>query len=421
MRPLPPRFPPEPATDPLPELPASAAPRPSRSPAAAPVSRDPPPVRDVPTVPLPASPFRPPAADRAGRPPGRVEWVDAAKGMTILLVVLHHLTLFLQPHGFVPGPVATINMGLTSLRMPLFFLASGLFFAGPLAGSWRVLLHKRVALFGYLYVLWATLQFLEMSLLPPGVAAPEVTQDAAEYVTLLLVPAPAMWFLYALSVYSVLAKLARPVPPWLQLTVTGAVSATIGADLVVIPSETWSLTIRYLFFFLLGCYARGLVERVAELTGVRRIAVGGAAVLVGALSAVALISGLRWVPGLALLLNLAVVVCGVQLAAWIAPSPISRPLLHLGRNTLQVYLTNVLWIGLITLLLRQVPIPPPHYPLPLILMVVVTALALLTGRALRAGWLYELPRPLAYRQTARPEPSEPPGGSRSASPRRFAE
>ena len=364
MRPLPPRFLPEPDTDPLPAV-------------------------------LPAS--------------ARVEWVDVAKGMTILLVVLHHVTLFLQPHGLVPGPVATINLGLTSLRMPLFFLASGLFFAGPLAGGWRALLHKRVALFGYLYLLWATLQFLEMSVLPPAVAAPEVTQDAAEYAALLLVPAPAMWFLYALSVYSVLAKLARPVPRWLQLTVTGAVSAAVGAGVLVFPSETWSLTVRYLFFFLLGCYARGMVERVAGLTGVRRLALAGVTLLVGMLSAAALTSGLRWVVGLALVFNLAVLVCGVLLAAWIAPWPISRPLARLGRNTLQVYLTNVLWIGLITLALRQIPVARSlHYPLPLIVTVVVTVLTLCTWwalRALRAGWLFELPGRLAYRRPTAPGPS----------------
>lgn len=370
MRPLPLRPPSDPPTAPIPAVrddPARAA-----------------------TVPLPAV---------GGRT--RVEWVDAAKGLTITLVVLHHVTLFLQPHGLVPAPIVAANMALTALRMPLFFLVSGLFFAGPMAGSWRSLLHKRVAFFGYLYLLWVTLQFLATSLLPPDVAVPDVTQDAGEFARALLVPATAMWFLYALVLYSVLAKLARPVPPWVQLVVSGALSAVLGAELLGLPGETWTVTGRYLFFFLLGCHARAVVERLAALTGLRRLAVGAPAVLVAAVTAVAVSSGLRPVPGLALALNVSVVVCGVLLFAWIGPWPVTWPLRVLGRNTLPIYLSNVPLVAWSALVLRHVPVPLAlRYPLPVLLAAVVTVVALAARRALRAlglRWLYELPRSPAHR------------------------
>ena len=109
--------------------------------------------------------------DHDKRTPSRIDWVDAAKGMSILLVVLHHVVILSEPHGLVPGPVSALNTALASLRMPLFFLASGLFAAAPLAASWRTLLHKRVAFFLYLFVLWTLLQSVVFLALPADGAA----------------------------------------------------------------------------------------------------------------------------------------------------------------------------------------------------------------------------------------------------------
>ncbi|OLT01017.1 hypothetical protein BJF90_06940 [Pseudonocardia sp. CNS-004] len=104
----------------------------------------------------------------------RLEWVDAAKGMSILLVVAHHAVWFLQHSGQAPAAVVMANEALASLRMPLFFLASGLLAAGPLAAPWRVVLHKRVAFFLYLYAIWTIIRFTFFATVVP----PEVDPDA---------------------------------------------------------------------------------------------------------------------------------------------------------------------------------------------------------------------------------------------------
>nr|WP_255426299.1 acyltransferase family protein [Pseudonocardia sp. C8] len=333
---------------------------------------------------------------------GRLDWVDAAKGMTILLVVVHHAVLFLQQLGLVPPAVATANMALASLRMPLFFLVSGLFLAGPLTASWRTMLHKRVALFGYLYVLWTAIQYAVMVLLPADLMFSErLAGDPVDQLRTLLVPAPSMWFLYALALYSVLAKLVRRVPMAAQLGVTGVLSAVVGAGLLE-PDDTWGLAARYLFFFLLGFHARTVVERLAAASTPVRAALAVPAT--GALAAVAVVLDVRGVPGVALLLNVAAVVCGVLVAAQLARWAVGRPLVLLGRHTLPVYLANMPWLGVIALVLRDVPVPPAlGYVLPVLLAVVTTGLTLLTWRVLltlRAGWMYTLPGPLAHRRPA---------------------
>ena len=51
----------------------------------------------------------------------RIEWIDTAKGICILLVVLHHVSRFLH----VGYPFQDV---FVSFRMPLYFILSGLFF-----------------------------------------------------------------------------------------------------------------------------------------------------------------------------------------------------------------------------------------------------------------------------------------------------
>jgi uncharacterized membrane protein YcfT len=329
----------------------------------------------------------------------RLDWVDAAKGLSILLVVAHHTVWYLQRSGQAPAAVIAANEALASLRMPLFFLASGLFVAGPLAASWRVVLHKRVALFVYLYVIWTIIRFTFFATLVPPVVDPDDSANPVALAWALLLPGPSMWFLYALAVFAVVAKLMRPLPVWLQLGATGVLSALVGAGLLEFGDTRWTYISRFLFFFLLGCYARHLVERVARSTSLLRVVVAMVVCVVSAGAAVAL--GLRSIPGVALALQCFAVTFGVLFAAWISPYRLGRPLVKMGQQTLPIYLTHMLWLAVIMIGLRHVDLPTAAaYALPFVMVPVLTALSLLTQRVLvaaGAGWLYELPSRLAYR------------------------
>ena len=52
---------------------------------------------------------------------GRIAWIDLAKGICIFLVVFHHVTVALNMD-------YPLSIELTSFRMPLYFILSGLFF-----------------------------------------------------------------------------------------------------------------------------------------------------------------------------------------------------------------------------------------------------------------------------------------------------
>jgi uncharacterized membrane protein YcfT len=334
------------------------------------------------------------------RDTSRLAWVDAAKGLSILLVVAHHAVSFLHASGLALPAVVAVNTALASMRMPLFFLVSGLFVAAPLAAPWRTLLHKRVAFFLYLFVLWTLLRFAFFHLPAVGDVDPYVDETEIEALVLApLIPGSGVWFIYALALFAVIAKLIRRTPVWLQLGAAGVLSAFVGAGILQFEAEVWTRMARYLLFFLLGWHARTLVERVARSSTALRVT-ATAAVCVGcAVGAVGL--GIRWIPGVALALNVLAVTFGVLFAAFICRYRVGRPLVVLGAQTLPVYLIHIFWIAVVMVGLRYLDVASVAlYVIPAAIAAGCTVLSLLTHRVLvtaGASWLFALPSRLAYR------------------------
>ncbi|WP_052317261.1 acyltransferase family protein [Corynebacterium terpenotabidum] len=97
---------------------------------------------------------------------GRVGWVDAAKGLCILLVVAGHAIISLNGHGYATGVWEDINLIIGPVRMPLFFLLSGLFAAKALTESWRRFADRRIWVMLWLLVLWVPIREIWLALIP---------------------------------------------------------------------------------------------------------------------------------------------------------------------------------------------------------------------------------------------------------------
>jgi threonine dehydratase len=102
----------------------------------------------------------------------RQRWADVAKGLCIVLVVLWHVTrkdylqLPLDPSLPVAGAWGRFSEVLLPVRMPLFFLISGLFAARQLDRPWPRVWSDRVAPLLYLFVLWTLVHTLVLRLAP---------------------------------------------------------------------------------------------------------------------------------------------------------------------------------------------------------------------------------------------------------------
>src|SRR6201991_1258845 len=143
--------------------------------------------------------------------PGRIDWVDYAKGICIVMVVMMHSVLGVEAAagqtGFMHGLVAFAK----PFRMPDFFLISGLFLAVVIDRDWRTYLDRKVVHFAYFYVLWVTIQFVFKA---PGFAAESSWSHAGLlYLEAFIDPFGTLWFIYLLPIFFVVIKAVRNMPP----------------------------------------------------------------------------------------------------------------------------------------------------------------------------------------------------------------
>ena len=90
---------------------------------------------------------------------GRIDWVDYAKGICIVMVVMMHSTLGVEAAADAQSWMHALVEFAKPFRMPDFFLISGLFLARVIDRDWRRYLDRKVVHFLYFYVLWVTIQF----------------------------------------------------------------------------------------------------------------------------------------------------------------------------------------------------------------------------------------------------------------------
>ncbi|MCL8026156.1 acyltransferase family protein [Nocardioides bruguierae] len=323
---------------------------------------------------------------------GRLPWVDVAKGASILLVVLHHAStknLLVQlpgELGWVSQAWYEISTALKPVRMPLFFVLSGLVAAGAVRRPWRA---ARARFWGpaWLHLVWLPplVVFFSVETTLPGNRLTGVTDVLAD----LLWASTSLWFLYALAVYFLLARAVVRLPRVPVLVVLALVAALA----TYVPTEHWNRfsVVFHAVYFVAGALAPDLVHAVAER--VRRVPL---VLLLGGylLCWVGLDAGA--VPVSTRLLVTSLV--GVPLGLRVAQAATGRPaalLAALGRRTLPIYVLHLPLLGLAV-----------HLPLPLgtsaagallapfVLLAVVVPTTLLLHRGLLAlggTWLFALP------------------------------
>src|SRR5256885_2851556 len=140
----------------------------------------------------------------------RIDWVDYAKGICIVMVVMMHSVLGVELATRENGFMHVAVMFAKPFRMPDFFLISGLFLSLVIDRDWRTYLDRKVVHFAYFYVLWVTIQF---GFKAPGFAAAQGWAHVGhEYLLSFIQPFGTLWFIYLLPIFFVVIKLTRRMP-----------------------------------------------------------------------------------------------------------------------------------------------------------------------------------------------------------------
>ncbi len=267
----------------------------------------------------------------------RLAWPDIAKGACIVLVVLHHATkLFVV--AILPAELDAVGQAwvgftgaLRPIRMPLFFLVSGFFAAGAVTRPWPAARSRIVGGF-WLYVVWLTIFWAIYSV--DTVMPANRTQDLADYAGELVWAATSMWFLYALVVYFVVAKVLRFLPP--SVVLAAALALALAKSWYPIEEANRAAVLFHLVFFLAGAYYPAVVRRLGE----RPAPAGLLAVLFVALTIGTIMVGIPRSIQI-VLLSLVGMPLGIAWAVHAARIPaLAAPLVWLGRRTLRVYVLH---------------------------------------------------------------------------------
>src|SRR5277367_6510031 len=174
----------------------------------------------------------------------RVDWVDYAKGICIIMVVMMHSVLGVELAAGETGFMHLFVSFAKPFRMPDFFLISGLFLPLVINRDWRTYLDRKVVHFAYFYVLWVTIQF---GFKAPGFAAETSWSHAAFlYLESFIEPFGTLWFIYLLPVFFVVTKLTRNVTPLAVWAVAAALEmAHVATNWTVIDE----FCTRFVYFY----------------------------------------------------------------------------------------------------------------------------------------------------------------------------
>ncbi|MDJ1159537.1 acyltransferase family protein [Chelatococcus sp. SYSU_G07232] len=277
----------------------------------------------------------------------RVAWVDTAKGLCIILVVMMHSTLGLGEAVGREGWLHTVVAFAKPFRMPDFFLVSGLFLGRVIDRDWRSYGDRRVVHFLYFYLLWFLIQFAFKGW---GLAGGDPAELLRQFALGFVEPLGTLWFVYLLAIFSVATKLLRRVPPFALLG--------LAAALQTMPVHTgWTVVdefaARYVYFLV------GYLLAPAIFAFAARVATRPLATLAG-LAAWALANGilaltpagltgyptLASLPLVSLALGLAGAGAIVAAASLLARTALARPFRYCGEHSIAIYLAFFLPMAL---------------------------------------------------------------------------
>lgn len=270
----------------------------------------------------------------------RIDWVDYAKGICIILVVMMHSTLGVEKAIGQTGHLHAFIEWATPFRMPDFFLISGLFLARRIDVPWRSYLDTKVLHFAYFYILWMTIQF---AMKGPGLAMEQgILTAIGSYALGFVQPFGTLWFIYLLAIFFVVTKALKDVPP-LMVFVAAAL-------LEMLPLHTGWMVIdefasRYVYFFA-GYWLAPLIFKWAKQLWVRNAFGLMALVFIwSAINSYGVLSGYSHAPFVGLFLGFAGAGAVITVGVLLARTGLAEWLRFLGANSIVLYLSFFLFMA----------------------------------------------------------------------------
>ncbi len=281
----------------------------------------------------------------------RIAWVDYAKGICIILVVMMHSTLGVEK---ATGSLTWLHPFIDwarPFRMPDFFMISGLFLASRIQTPWRQYLDSKVLHFVYFYILWMTIQTFirDFGLL----RAEGVMPFLKSYLTGFYEPYGTLWFIYLLAVFFVVTKLVQSIRPvYIFIAAACLEIAPIATGFTVIDE----FASRYVYFFAGFWMARIILDYAASLNTRSIPAIFSALMVWGLFNYWMVATGLSTLPVVSLALGFVGAAAVVSVGVLLSKTNFAEAVRYCGANSIVIYLSFSLFMATTrTVLLKFAP------------------------------------------------------------------
>jgi uncharacterized membrane protein YcfT len=327
---------------------------------------------------------------------GRIDWLDIAKGGSVVLVVYHHSFVALGSAGLDHAVHAVLDTGLRQIRLPLFFFCAGLTTWFLLRKPLPEYALRRCLPLLWIFVVWTTIYSL---LNNNGL---NLHPDRYRDIHLNFLDAMSnMWFIWVLAALTMIVWPLQKLPR--APVVLGAFFLAIAANLGWIPLDRTPIdsydfrnTIWFAPFFLLGALFAPEMFRFLDHRRSVLLLFGVSLAAFVSVNVCALLfdlgvefQTLRYALGAALGLSTAVLIARLSFA--------QKLLGWFGARSLTVFVNHQIIIACVFLLIPAVPaqaLPWQLVAVPALTIVSVAGALLLRGALEGVGLqiLYVLPR-----------------------------
>jgi uncharacterized membrane protein YcfT len=279
---------------------------------------------------------------QAGDGSARIAWIDVSRGLAIILIVMMHArdySLALVPDSpDYPVRWAYIDPLLAHIRLPLFFLVSGMltsgaFSAGGKAGRYN---GRRAATLGKLYLLWSVVLLI---MIPDWPFAHWGGAPSTGALLMLLLGKSPVWYLWAACIMFGFACAVRRLPAIVAVLLAAIVGGLLQAYADMIGGSIAPLG-RCLPYYIIGLrYPHALIgfARWRNLLGLASLICAYALIMAVSRHNIAF-------ERLADILGIALAVMGVGWATERWPAAL-RGGAWLGRRTLPVYIFHFAFLA----------------------------------------------------------------------------
>jgi uncharacterized membrane protein YcfT len=331
------------------------------------------------------------SAHSAPSAPARVDWVDYAKGICIVMVVMMHSVLGVEAAAGQTGFMHLLVAFAKPFRMPDFFLISGLFLSVVIGRDWRTFLDRKVVHFAYFYVLWVTIQFGFKA--TAFAAETGWTHVGLMYLESFIEPFGTLWFIYLLPVFFVVAKATRKMPPPAIWAVAALLEMAHVATGWTVIDEFCARFVYFYSGYLLADYVFALSDRARAQPRLALAGLAGWALVNGS---VVKFGFSEW-PLISLMLGLSGACAIVTLGTLLARAHWLNFLRFCGEHSIVIYLAFFLPMAATRTLLLKAGVIPDIGTISLVVTIMGVAGALALWQiALKVGADFLFERPAAF-------------------------